>query len=148
MEPDILQCPGNKWALKPSTEQLLQICLIGAAEAPKPQCCQGNSPKEGNAGFRSLPPWLPKQVTEDGPQDSSSTIFHLPHFLQAPHNPGTSRQSYGLCLKHLTVVAIYVGVHRNLFSRTQDPKGFIPALTSKNEPRPLHFLKVHTQVSS
>lgn len=50
------------------------------------------------------------------------------------------------CLKHLTVVPIYVGVHRNLF-RTQDPKGFIPALPSKNELRPLHFLKVHTQVS-
>ncbi|XP_072685667.1 SNARE-associated protein Snapin isoform X1 [Canis lupus baileyi] len=35
----------------------------GTAEAAKPQRCQRNSPQEGHAGFRTLPPWLPKQVT-------------------------------------------------------------------------------------
>ncbi|XP_036297676.1 SNARE-associated protein Snapin isoform X2 [Pipistrellus kuhlii] len=85
LRPAVQQLDSHVHAVRESQVELreqIDNLATGAAEAAKPQCCQGNSPKEGNVGFRSLPPWIPKQVTEDGPQNSSSTVFHLPHFLQ------------------------------------------------------------------
>lgn len=77
-------------------------------------------------------------------------VLFPPASLPSGHliSPGTSRQSCGL-FEELNS-RTHVRVHGNPFSRTQDPKGLIPALPSNElwkELRPLHFLKVHTQVS-
>ncbi|XP_045672793.1 SNARE-associated protein Snapin isoform X2 [Phyllostomus hastatus] len=89
LRPAVQQLDSHVHAVRESQVELreqIDNLATGTAQEAKPQCCQGNSPKEGNAGFRSLPPWLPKQVTGrkmvPWPQDSTSTVFQLPHCLQ------------------------------------------------------------------
>ena len=64
-----------------------------------------------------------------------------------PVGVGTSkRQPSGLHLKHLKSYPFLWGPKKPMCGRTQDPKGFIMALASKNELRLLHifFPQLHT----
>ena len=69
----------------PRSSQRPTSCLLGTAEAAKPQRCQRNSPQEGHAGFRTLPPWLPKQVT--GRKREPEPPSGLPCVLRGARRP-------------------------------------------------------------
>ncbi|XP_027468909.2 SNARE-associated protein Snapin isoform X1 [Zalophus californianus] len=66
LRPAVQQLDSHVHAVRESQVELreqIDNLATGTAEAAKPQRGQGNSPQEGNAGFRSLPAWFPKQVT-------------------------------------------------------------------------------------
>lgn len=89
-------------------------------------------------------PLVPKASNrpEDGPwpQCSNATIPQLPVSTGGlPGVLGTSkRQPCGL-FETLQSLPIYVGQRNLCTAGLQDPKGFIMALTSRNELRLLHF---------
>ena len=95
-----------------------KYCFVGTAEAAKPQRGQGDSPKESNVGFRSLPLWFTKQVTGQKMAHGHSVARLLfPSCLFPPGCPvgvgASKRQPCGLfetlqCLTHLC------GAQRNL----------------------------------
>lgn len=110
MEPtyDVFQHLGDRelQSLSQSSYWESKSCLVGTPEAAKPQCCQGNSTKEGNAGFRRLSPWLPKQVRDQQwAHGLRIAQVLLPGCLGTSRTPckpwNIERQSCGLCLKHL-----------------------------------------------
>lgn len=80
-----LNCQRPSWT-KPITSFHIFVCLTGAAEEAQPQCCQGDGPQEGHAGFWGLPLWVTQQIAEDGRGTAEwpSTVHRL-HGSSSPH---------------------------------------------------------------
>ena len=114
--------PAPRWqqALNPLTGQFSdsKSCFAGTAEKAKPQRGQGNSPKESNVGFRSIPLWFPKQVTGQKTAHGRSVARLLfPSCLSPlglPVGVGTSKREPCGLFETLQSLTHLCGAQRNL----------------------------------